>query len=211
MAVKFDNLDDVVGKFLNTICYYDGRPVKVDNIQHSDDIKGSFTLLLKGELGPHFLCDISDPLFNYRDFNLGYANLSQYATWLYRKPLKQYQQGLKRNQVAYLSGLPMDGLADDGFGFSKNYLKMLKDVYPSMKVCAKQVKAQARRSAAFHRDFALSYNLLHEDFTLEFRGKNIGISGDLKYFKLAPEHEYLRETLHEVLMLEERKVANNGD
>lgn len=201
MAVKFDNIDDVISKFVGTVCYYEGKPVRVEKALHSMVNEGSFTFILKpSDGGPLKSIEITDPKFNYRDFNLGYANLSSHAVWLFRRPLKQYQQGLRHNQVGMLCAVPAGQLPDDGFGFTKNYIKMLSDDYPPLSVCTKQVTVDGRHSSAFHRDFAISFNPLHGDYTIEFRGKNIGISHDLVDFKLTPAHEHLRETLQEVIL-----------
>lgn len=210
MAAKFDNIDDVISKFVGTICYYAGKPVRVDKVTTSQD-GTSFTLIIKGTNPPVSVAiDISDPKFSYKNFNLGYANTPGFACWWFRRPLKQYQQGLKRNQVNFLCATPGAMLVDDGFGFTKNYISMLSDEYPSVASCAKLVSIGERISAAFHRDFAVSFDPLHGDFTLEFRGKNVGITSDLKAFKLAPAHEHLRETLQEVLLGDKKKRQANG-
>jgi hypothetical protein len=79
---------------------------------------------------------------------------------------------------------------------------MLSNSYPSIAECAKIVREGVRQSYAFHKDFAVSFSPLHDDYALEFRGKKIGITADLVGFKLMPDHEYLRETLQEVLQKE---------
>jgi len=207
MKVKFDNIDDVVAKFHNTICIYDGLPVRVENVVHSEKNQGSFALLVKHPNGgPATLVEIDDPKLLYRDYNLGYANIDTVATWWYRRPLKQYQQGLKRNQVSCLCTSSLDHIPDDGFGFTKNYIKMLSNIYPTLDECRVMVTEGNRISAAFHRDFAISFNHLHGTYTLEFRGKRVGISPDLKTFKLAPNCEHLSETLQEVLTEEKIKA-----
>lgn len=206
MAVKFDNLDDVISKFQGTICRYNGKPVVVQLVSPSDDNPGSYALHIKDGKGFPVWVDINDPLFSYRDFNLGYVNTPQWATWWYRKPLKQYQQGLKRNQMTFRVSDKNAVVGDDVFGFTKNYVAMLSNAYPSLADCGTRVRLGERSSVAFHKDFALSFNKLHEDYTVEFRGKIVGLTADFVHYKLLPEYEHLRETLEEVLVKEEVKI-----
>src|SRR5690606_29840516 len=116
---------------------------------------------------------LSDPEFNYREFNLGYANAGVYAGWWYRRPHKQYSQGLKKHQMGWRTSHP-GYHPDEPFGFTKSFIQMLENNYPHLDVCQQQLRDHVRLAIAFHRDFALTWDEIHNDFLLEYRGKKIG-------------------------------------
>lgn len=197
MATKFDNLEDVRSKFMGTICMYNGHPVLVKDASVNEE--GAFTVLLQSKNKAPPLILLSDPLFNYTDFHIGYANTFNAASWWYRKPIKQYQQGLKRSQLGYKLSKDVAGIHDELFGFTKPYLDMLTRIYPPPAAVMKILRNQEMASLAFHQDYALSYDPLHNDFRLEYRGHRIGITSDLVSFKLNKDFEHLKESLQEVL------------
>jgi hypothetical protein len=204
-APEFDNLEDVRSKFVNTMCYYKGKPILVKSAGFQEDKEGNFIPNKFVLSAAHFqdrskAIKLEDPEFNYKDYNIGYANSAHYAIWWYRKPVKQYQQGLKKEQLSYVSSDPYM-IIDDNFNFSRPYVAMLENDYPDLNFCEKVLKDGKTRIAAFHRDFALSWDVIHEDFVLEHRGRKVGASlnGSLKEFKLMADYKHLAEALMEVL------------
>lgn len=202
---EFDNIDDVKSKFVGTICYYDGNPIMVKTASFQCDENGKFipmrfelTVVPYGDKSR--VIKLEDPLFNYKEYNLGYANNAHYAVWWYRVPYKQYQQGLKKEQLHYISSDP-HFMVEENFNFSKPYVCMLSNDYPNMDLCEKVLKDQKTKMAAFHKDFALSWDDIHEDFVLEYRGVKVGASlnGNLKEFKLTADYKHLAEALMEAL------------
>ncbi len=195
MAV-FDNLDDVQTKFSGTICYYDDKAVLVKSASVPLEKPGQYFLgicALNGRAKP---IELTDPKFRYRDYNLGYANVGVYSVWWYRRPIRQYSQGLKRNQMGYLtSGI----MPDDSFNFARPYTAMLENSYPSIDDCQKLLVDQKAQVVAFHRDFALSQDIIHNDFILEYRSKKIGATTASRKLRLSKEANYLREALKEAI------------
>jgi hypothetical protein len=197
MAAKFDNLNDVQSKFNSTIVMFDKKPFYVKNSNFHGDDQTKFILSGVHYGGHNKLVPLDDPLFSYKDYNLGYAN-TLCATWWYRKPLKQYYQGLRANQLGLKSTQQWQHFGIQ-FEFSKPFVDMLSNIYPKLDACAAYLKDGAAPNIAFHRDFALSWDAIHADYILEYRGQNIGNSANLKDFRLIDDAKHLHEYLQEAI------------
>jgi hypothetical protein len=197
---KFDNLDDVQNKFAGTICYYDGQPVAVKSahLYEADPTKYSVAVCPVGGRYKYVLLD--DPAFRYRDYNIGYANSGLGTGWWYRKPVKQFHQGLRFNQMGVLVS-PGQFVEVAHFQFSKSISLMLANEYPSLEKCKAFLMENPGGTIAFHKDFALSRDEIHDDYILEFRTKKIGgsLNHSLTEFKLIDNAKHLRETLQEAV------------
>lgn len=194
MTTKWDNLQDLVTKFSDTICTYDGQPIRVVEVREDEHGYGFIGLLYNGDAA---VVSLADPLFNYRDFNLGYANTNRAATWWCRRPLRQWQQGLRHPQMAHFTSFP--GYLENNFGLSKPYFDMLMDNYPTFEEC---VGVTERLSTAFHRDFALTF-----EGRLEFRGNLVGGFTPDEGLQLHPKFTHLTETLQEALKVNGTKKS----
>lgn len=198
----FDNLDDVSTKFGGSICYHGKTPVLVKGYQyHPEDMK-RFQLSIAPYNGRSKIIDLEDPELNYNNYNIGYANLGQVAPWWYRKPVKQYHQGLRKNQMGFkISDVGAAIGLEDTFGFSRQFVSMLENSYPSVESCRQVLKDKMAKVHAFHRDFAISHDAIHNDYILEYRGKSIGssLNPQLTAFKLIGEAQHLHEALKEAL------------
>lgn len=193
---KFDNLNDVISKFVNTICYYKDDPVFVKTAFHSDDDANQFLLSVSAPGMAGAIVDVHNPDFRYVNYNLGYSN-GHSATWWYRRPAKQYQQGLKAEQLRYFAG--DDLLAPKSqFQFSKPYIEMLRNKYPNLDASKKSVRDGMTLSAAWHRDFAVSWDDTDKCYYLWYRANRIGVFGVLGP-KLFPEANYIKEALQEAM------------
>jgi hypothetical protein len=193
----FDNVKDVNDKFRTTICYYKEKAVYIKSVEALDNKEFVlFTNTLGGKTIPVHL---RDPELNYVLFNIGYVNHKSNAVWWFRRPIKQYQQGLKREQMAYIT----DSSPDVGFGFVKPFIHMLENKYPYIEICATLIaqKDSETRNMAFHKDFALLWDDLHQNHVLQYRAHSIGVSLDSKLskFRLKDEFTYLFEALEEAL------------
>lgn len=199
MAFGFDNLDDVMGKFNGTICYYDGKPVMVKSAMPGETEK-EFLLIIAGATGRGKTIKLEDKAFNYRDYNIGYVNSGTIAPWWFRKPMRQYKQGLKKDQMGWRFGTP-GAMLQEHFGFSRPFLNMLENAYPNREQVKKHLMGGEMNTMAFHRDFAVSYDAIHEDYILEHRGVKVGtsIGGNLNQFKLIEAHKHLAETVQEAI------------
>lgn len=199
MAAEFDILDDVSTKFTGTVVMHDKKAALVKS-SHSDPEKpGQFLLCVALPQARNLKnINLNDPLLNYKNYQIGYANGGTYCTWWYRKPHKQWAQGLKSGQMGYKISVA-GGHAHDNFGFNGPFIKMLEGVYPDIEIVKKALIDGAVGAMAFHRDFALSYDDIHDDFVLEYHGTKIGASIDreLKQFKIMPEARHLIEALQE--------------
>lgn len=193
----FDIHEEVNAKFLSTVVVYDKKAALVKAVTAKP--AGKFWLQL-AQIGTRSLKDVSvsDPALNYKNYQIGYVNGGQFCSWWYRKPHKQWQQGLKSNQMGYKLSVPGMG-AHDHFSFTKPFTNMLEGIYPDIEAVKKSLLEGNNKALAFHRDFALSYDDVHDDFVLEYHGIKIGASIDreLKQFKIMAEARHLIEALQE--------------
>jgi hypothetical protein len=200
MAAYIDILEDVNQKFTGTIVMYDKKAMLVKGVSNDPDKAGQFILQLAAPGARELkMINLLDPALNYQNFNIGYCNGGIHAAWWYRKPSKQWSQGLRSNQMGFRISNAGAG-PHDSFSFSKHFIRMLEQTYPTMEECKKTLMDEnAVNCMAFHQDFGLSYDDLHEDFLLEYHGTRIGTSvdKDLKQFKIKSEARYLIEALQE--------------
>jgi hypothetical protein len=196
-VASFDLLDDVNQKFVNTIIMYDKKALLVKGAILAP--AGEFIIQAVGyntKTLTHI--NLKDPVLNYTNYNIGYCNGGQYAAWWYRQPHKQWSQGLKHNQMGWVLSAP-NTIVHDAFNFSRPFINMLEGIYPDIETVKKSLIDQQVGALAFHKDFALSYDTIHDDFVLEYHGTKIGASIDreLKQFKIMPEARHLIEALQE--------------
>ena len=192
---KFDNLNDVTSKFVGTICYYKDEPVHVNTAFHGDNDPKQFILSVKGLYEESKIVDVHDPDFRYRDYNLGYTNNGT-ATWWYRRPSRQYQQGLKAEQVRFFSETGL-GHPKSHFGFSKPYIDMLRNKYMSFEEAIKLTRDGKMPIAAWHRTSPWPGTPRTMRTGLEYRASRIGVMGASLKPVLAPQANYLKEALQE--------------
>jgi len=204
--IQFDNLEDVSSKFSQTICYYENKAVFVKQVSHqidpnnSEQIPDKFRLVVCAFNMRNKNINLEDKAFTYKKYNIGYANTNNHCLWWYRKPIKQYRQGLIRSQLGFSSSENVM-MPEENFNFSRPYVNMLENVYPEIPVVEKVLKDKEAKTIAFHKDFALSYDYIHQDFILEYRGTKVGVSlnGNLGEYKILNEYKHLNEALQEAL------------
>ncbi len=195
----FDILEDVSTKFAGTVVLYDKKAHAVKTSTADPDNPGQFMLVIAPYNVRSFRnVNLADPALDYKNYQIGYCNGGNYATWWYRKPHKQWSQGLKSNQMGWRVSLPNAG-PHDNFGFSKPFINMLEGVYPHIEAVKKALIDKEVMALAFHKDFALSYDGIHDDFIIEYHGTKIGVSlgHEMKQFKIMPEFRHLIEALQE--------------
>lgn len=200
MAKHYDNLEDVKSKLAGTIIYYENVPVYVKQAI-TDEENGSFILQVTNSLTARNTkyVKLDDPLLNWTRYHLGYCNMKWGSVWWYRKPLRQYRQGLKSDQMKYaVSSQAFDHGYE--FGATQAVEAMLIDRYPNVHEIEQTLKDFEVPVVAFHKDFALSWDKIHKDMILEHKGRLIGcMSNRLTDVKLADEYEHLTETVKEVI------------
>lgn len=197
MAKYYDNLDDVKSKLVGTIVYYDGTPVIVKSAEVDE---GELAVQITNHLSARgtSIKKITDPLLNYMKFNLGYANYSHGAVWWYRVPHRQYRQGLKHEQMRYsISERALNPGHTFQAGNSVN--EMLLNKYPSIETIEEKIRDSATPVMAFHKNFAMSWDRVHKDMIVEYKGQIIGCMSGHHEFKLMDEYNHLQESLMEVV------------
>jgi hypothetical protein len=195
----YDNIEDAKSKLVGTHCYYDGKVFTVKNVL-SPDLLNPYHYLIQGSFmfnGRAVECNINDPSFNCTEYNLGYANISQGATWFYRLPYKQYKQGLRYDQVASRATNPAYNNAS--LKASKAIALMLENTYPKLEQSRKLVRDGSELISAFHKNFAISYDDIHNDYIIEYKGQKIGHTHDFSTVNLRKECDHLIESFREVV------------
>jgi hypothetical protein len=195
----FDILQEVNSKFVGTVVLYDKKAHLVKSADHFPEKPGEFAL----HLAPYNAraiktINLNDPALDYKNYRIGYVNGTGIASWWFRTPHKQWAQGLKSSQMKWKVS-HHGGHVHDNFGFNRSFNNMLEGIYPDIESVKKSLIEEEAQSAAFHKDFALSYDDIHDDFILEYHATKIGVSMDreLKQFKILPEARHLVEALQE--------------
>lgn len=196
MKLKYDNLEDAKMKLVGTYCMFKGKAVVIKLLECEPGttdkyvVHGTYMATSRG-----FTCSIDDPNFNCSNYNIGYINVMRAAAWFYRIPLKQYRQGLRHDQVGIKYS--QRAFADITFQPSKPLCSMMENSYPNFKTSSELLKAQEANIVAFHKDFAMTFDSIHKDFILEYKGANIGFTNNLKDMSLTEEYKHLTESLKE--------------
>lgn len=204
MSKYYDNIDDVKSKLVGTIVYYDGVPVVVKAADFHPE--GGFGVITSTHLVGRttVMRKIDDPLLNYMKFNLGYSNNNHGAVWWYRVPQRQYRQGLKAEQMRYTCS---ERSLNPGYNFqaTESINRMLLNKYPDIDTIEKKFRDnEVNTVMAFHKNFAMSYDRIHDDMVVEYKGQLIGciakeFGRDQPTFKLMNEYIHLNESLKEAV------------
>ena len=200
MAKHYDNLEDVKSKLAATIIYHDKIPVYCKTAL-CDGYGKEFFLQITKSLSSKVITQVPlvDPKLNWTEYNIGYTNHECGALWWYRKPIRQYRQGLKNEQMGYIASEKTYN-PGAGFGINKSVEAMLLNQYPDIDEIEKKLKDTEVPVVAFHKDFALSWDKIHKDMLIEHKGKLIGcMQGKLSKIQLADDYEYLTETIQEII------------
>lgn len=192
----YDSLEDVQGKLQGTLCYYGGKATVIKSVSSNEN--GDFVLSaqIRGAVRSK-LIKLDDPELNYTNYNIGYSNMGYDAVWWCRKPVRQYKQGLRSDQMKAFS-FRRDS-AEHNFGFSSPICDMLENNYSDIEICMEHLREGSAEVLAFHTNFAMSWDKIHKDFILEYKGRQIGSSDNLSSFSLMDEYKYLTEAIKEVI------------
>lgn len=198
----YDNADDVKAKLAGTLCYHGGKACLVreamPDFDHEQQ-KEIYLLRLQFLNSRHYkTVKLDDPDFNYMRFNLGYSNHGHSAVWWYRIPIKQYHQGLRHNQLKKrLTNPAYAGHVE--FGLNLPICNMMEAVYPDFEQCVKDLKDGDANVSAFHQDFAASWDKVHKDLIIEYKGVQVGSLISRDNFNLMDEYKHLTEALKEAV------------
>lgn len=205
LKLTYDNLEDAKTKLAGTFCMYRDKAVTI-KVVGTDAVIDPKTGIYSPDYwaygsymfnGREFKCKITDPEFNCSNYNIGYMNRFVAGAWFYRVPSKQWKQGLRPDQVR--CKFSQRQFADMNFGGAKQLCSMLENQYPSFEEAASLLKKDEANIVAFHRNFAMTLDRIHQDYILEYKGSNIGFTSNLKDFKLMDEKQHLIESLKEAV------------
>lgn len=197
LKLSYDNLEDAKTKLVNTYCLFRGKALTVKALDHNQ-VDNKY--LAHGAYlfnGRAVITDINDPEFNCSEYNIGYLNLMYASAWYYRVPVKQWRQGLRSDQLKKKAS--KRAFFDVSFEPSKGVCSMLENNYPSFQESVEFLKEGKAEISAFHKNFAMTYDRIHSDFILEYKGTNIGFTNNLKDMQLMDENKHLLEALKEAV------------
>jgi len=136
--------------------------------------------------------DIRELGITFSPLQLGYCNHEDNASYLVRRPVRMWKQGLSSDHIKAKSGWIMDGLMH-----REELNNMLLNSYPSLPDCYEWVR-NIVGSKAFNRDFALATSN-YPKISLEYKGEIIGILNDNGDFEIDDEFFFVKEQLEEIL------------
>ena len=206
MKLLYDNMDDARNKLVGTFCMYNQKAVAVKHVWYPDDdmIKDNPNneFIIGGNNlynGRSFKCLLGDKDFDFSNLNIGYAcrEDGQAAAWYYRRPMRQYRQGLKNDQVNMKYS--QRRYAEISFAHSKAIALMLENKYKSFEEIEEEIRSKTALIGAFHKNFAATYDEIHDDLIVEYKGKPIGHSISRNNFRLIDEAKHLTEHLMEAV------------
>lgn len=199
--ILYDNVEDANSKLGGTYFYHGKyavycKSVSMDEGMNFEPKYCNLRLIPRNQKG--FITNLDDPDLNFMKFNIGYCNHGTYAGFWSRNPIKQYKQGLRPDQMKFqVAKKEWQGLQN--FNFNRHICDMMENQYPSAKEVEKPVRDGEVTNMAFHKDFAVSFDSIHKDFLLEYKGRIIGYSHDMHNFNFSDDDAYLRESLMEAL------------
>lgn len=196
--LTYDNIDDTKTKLLGTYLYFQGKVAYVKDVKHS--LK-SYLLHLHTQdpNGKMKNVELTSPELNYTHYNLGYANYKDETVWWCKVPLKQYQQGLRNQQLKYIRSGPPNYDLMPNIDMTAPTINMLENNYPSLELICDGLRMSSYKSRAFHKDFGLSWDPVHKDFILQCKGRNVGHFKDKNDIQFMNEFEFLNEIVKEVI------------
>jgi hypothetical protein len=204
LKLGYDNITDARSKLEGTYCLYRNKAVCIRMIYHTggEENLDNGDYIAKAtyiESGKSAIFPINDPEFNCSDYNLGYYSRSGKAAWFFRSPAKQWQQGLKTNQLSSISSK----YGKDAFVVNINVglAQMLENRYDYIAPSLEFLKSGALETVPFHRNFAMSYEPIHEDYLLEYKGAIFGFTKDFENIEIKSGFQHLRESLNEVIRM----------
>ena len=151
-------VDDLRTFFVNTVCMYNNKPVKVREISYNKVFHMLDLLTQKTIIAPDALKNISPPVRR-----LGMINLLSSVLYLKRMPYRKYQVGINKNNtkietliVPYPQGRDNTKAICSDFS-SPDLANCLLNRYPSIKECWEFVN-EFEGAMAFDKQFAVDYS-----------------------------------------------------
>lgn len=205
--MPYDNLGEIEMRLHNTVVTYDGNPVKVIVIRETREI-GKFDMTLADVDGNVTKATYPDDKFDLSPFLPMYTNFGHYANnsyWMYRKVMRQYQQGANNRNTMYgkAGGTRVQGIDPN------NILKAVSNPLPVIRF--EQVKdwnhkmsfALSPHVAIFHKINEWG-DMINNELWVEYHGETIGKIPDKTKNFLETDNESLslnpwcRQRLEEV-------------
>lgn len=201
----YDSVEEAINRLCNTVVAYDSKPVFIVDVSFDGAIKVYYKALPSYRMPNHHDgISLDDPLLNFRKFKLGYMNCKKNCFYVYRIPIRKYQQGLNKQNTLIENLRDADEL--DNFDYNLNtfnnvirfagFAKMFEGNYPSIKQTLDLLDVDRnKKSVAFSRNFALFKDKTGVLF-LQHRNERVGhLNTDSGKVSLGPNYKYLRGKL----------------
>lgn len=206
----YDTHEEANQKLRHTVVLFNKSPVYIHEAGGSKDkVTLTFNYIRNGTTD---MKPINSRDFEFRSLGglVGYSNIElgagSYNETLYltRMPVRQAHstQGLSAKNISIpaMKGSAKFGVNPMRVEFSFIYPRtafadMLEDKYPTLYSLEREFSKKSHLcSKAFHRQFAIRRDEVGP-FYLQYRGKDIGHTDDFNKWKIAPQYDYLRETM----------------
>lgn len=136
--------------------------------------------------------DIRELGITFEPIQLGYCNYPDFCTYLVRRPVRMWKQGLSPDHIKAKSGY-----IDEGIITSHYLYNTILGSYPSPEESYRRV-VDIGGSCAFNRDFAFS-SPLYPVISLEYKGEVIGDMNENGDLEIKDKFFFVKEQLEEVL------------
>lgn len=179
------SVDDLVAMLRNTVVRYDNKWTLVKEILDEKTIKVHFLKTREEDI-----VLLNDPLLCVDAPNIGYVNGNQTAVYCYRRPTRQYRQGIHREQLFFQNATSdkQETLRRYLYEWSeKSLIALLSHKYYSVDEAIKVIENEGYEAAAVSKAFAIS-----KGGSVLYKGEEIGlIDFDTKFITLKRNKKYL--------------------
>lgn len=189
-------------------------PAIVDEATNHFGVKAAYLPLKQGSKTHYETVSVNDPDLDFRSISarIGYMDFDHpgwmEAVWVSRKAVRKVIQGLSPHNIGIAPlftskrhAMPMRMLTFSDIIQQSGFVDMVRNQYHSFDSVKKLLAEKRVISVAVTRNFAIN----HRDegiYGIEYKGRQIGTSQDLRAFILLPEYSYFGEIVeHNFLVL----------
>lgn len=190
------SVNDIIQIYKDTLCLYNGLPVKVKDINPDKKIR-IFNIMTQKYHWVTFEFD----KFSAPKCRIGYVNIMGHSLYISRKPVRRYSNGITRGNLRVSQN---EGDDSPGLGYAVDLagelthpalIQSVFGIYPTIEEALNECVEGRDHSVAFDRQFAVN-----EDRAVFYKAKYVG-SVDKKTNKISFDKSFaylknLLETHH---------------
>ena len=188
------SVDDIIQIYKDTLCLYNGIPVKVMDVNRDKRIRIFNLLSQKAQW-----VDFEFEKFSSPKGRLGYVNIMGVCLYIKRQPVRRWSNGLTRNNMSIVTN-PLLAARDQEYAVElakerthPSFISAMFGVYPSKEEALLMLE-KGDKSVAFDRQFAIA-KVGKTDLILMYKGVMVGSVEKDGSFVFERKFEYLRNLL----------------